>query len=257
MDYLKVKTENRLALLTIDRPKVNALSGRVFEELAACFARLRSDARVGAVIVTGAGQKAFVAGADIKELASLDSSGAKQASLSGQAVFRTIEQFPKPVIAAINGFALGGGCELALACHLRLASSQALIGLPEVGLGLIPGYGGTQRLARLVGKGLALELILTGDPIGAQRAFQMGLVNQVTEPDDLLDKCTEIANKILSRGPIAVRHALEAVHHGLEISEVEGELLEANLFGLLAGTADTAEGLTAFIEKRPPVFKGV
>ena len=257
MAQLSIETEKGIALVTLDRPKVlNALNSEVFLELKACFEEMQNDGAVSTVILTGRGEKAFAAGADIKELATLDCLGAKQKSAFGQSVFRLIERFPKPVIAAVNGFALGGGCELALACHMRLASQSAQFGLPEVGLGLIPGYGGTQRLARIVGKGLALEWILSGAMIPAQRAYETGLVNQVTTAEELIPACRDLAAKIQKKGPVALRMALEAVNSGLEMTQTEGEVLESNLFGLLPSTKDTKEGLAAFLEKRKPQFQG-
>lgn len=257
MESLRLEKESGLAVITICRPKVlNALNAQVFDELDECFKRLAVDDEVGAVIITGEGEKAFVAGADIKQLSKLDPMTAKRVSARGQQVFRAIDDFAKPVIAAVNGYALGGGCELALACHLRIASEKARFGLPEVSLGLIPGYGGTQRLARLIGKGLALELILTADMIGADRAHAIGLVNKVVAPDALMVEAKAMAVKILSRGPLAVRFALEAVNLGMNVNEVEGECIENNLFGLLASTKDTKEGLAAFLERRDPQFHG-
>ncbi len=257
METINLTKEGRIAIVEISRPKaLNALNKQVFDELAQVLAELKSDDETGALIITGSGEKAFVAGADIKELATLDALTARTLSSRGQGVFRTIETFPKPVIAAVNGFALGGGCELALSCHMRVASTSARMGLPEVGLGLIPGYGGTQRLARLIGKGVAMELTLTGGMIKADRALAVGLVNHVVEPTELLDKCREIAGAILEKAPLAVRFALEAITHGLDLAEEEGERMEANLFGLAAGTQDATEGLNAFIEKRKAQFKG-
>ncbi len=254
-----VKTENRdgILVVTIDRPKVlNALNAETVEEIGRVFAEAREDSGVKAVIVTGGGEKAFVAGADINELAQNDPIGGKETSERGQEILSRIERFPKVVIAAINGFALGGGCELALACHIRIASEKAQIGLPEVTLGIIPGYGGTQRMARLLGKGKALELILTGDRVPAAEAERIGLVNRVVPADQLQSVAEEMARKIASRGPLAVRAAIEAVNSGLEMAFDDGQFLEATLFGLLCSTEDTKEGLRAFIEKRPADFQG-
>jgi enoyl-CoA hydratase len=207
------------------------------------------------VILTGGGEKAFVAGADINELAQMTPITGKATAEKGQRVFRAIERFPKPVIAAVNGFALGGGCELALACHMRIASENAKLGLPEVSLGIIPGYGGTQRMARLLGKGKALELILSGDRIGAEEAERIGLVNKVVPADQLMATCEELARKIATRGPLAVSAAIEAVMSGSEMPFDEGQILEATLFGLLASTEDMKEGMQAFLEKRTAEFK--
>ncbi|CAM2069533.1 Enoyl-CoA hydratase/isomerase family protein [Sulfidibacter corallicola] len=257
METLLIDRREGVALITIERPEaLNALNDRVFRDLDQCLDELADDAEIGAVILTGSGEKAFVAGADIKELATLDTLSAKTLSARGQRVFNKIETLPKPVVAAVNGFALGGGCELAMACHFRVASERAKFGLPEVGLGLIPGYAGTQRLPRLVGKGVAMELVLTGDMIDAARAHAIGLVNHVVRPEDLVPFTLKLVGKILKKGPLAVRHALEAVTAGVEMSREDGERLEAALFGILATTEDTKEGLAAFIEKRPPQFKG-
>ena len=257
--YENIKTENRGGILfvTIDRPKVlNALNAKTVEEIGQAFWDARRDDAVKAVIVTGSGDKAFVAGADINELAQKTPITGKETSERGQQIFSSIERFPKPVIAAINGFALGGGCELALACHIRIASDKAQIGLPEVTLGIIPGYGGTQRMARLLGKAKALELICTGDRIGAVEAERIGLVNKVVPPDQLIPAAEEMARKIMSRGPLAVRAALEAVMSGSEMPMEEGQFLEATLFGLLCASEDTKEGMKAFLEKRQADFKG-
>jgi len=259
MTYENVKTELRdgILFLTVDRPKVlNALNAATVEEIYKVFADARDDDNVKAVIITGAGEKAFVAGADINELAQKTPMTGKETSERGQFIFSFIERFPKPVIAAINGFALGGGCELALACHIRVASERAQIGLPEVTLGIIPGYGGTQRMARLLGKAKALELICTGDRVGAAEAERIGLVNKVVPADQLMSAAKEMARKIMSRGPLAIRAAIEAVMSGSEMPMQEGQFLEATLFGLLCASEDTKEGMNAFLEKRPPRFKG-
>jgi enoyl-CoA hydratase len=254
-----VRTENRdgVLVVTIDRPKVlNALNAETVEEIYQVFAAAHDDANVKAVILTGGGEKAFVAGADINELAQKTPITGKETSERGQFILAYIERFPKIVIAAINGFALGGGCEIALACHIRIASEKAQIGLPEVTLGIIPGYGGTQRMARLLGKGKALELICTGDRVGAAEAERIGLVNKVVPADQLMAVAEEVARKIMSRGPLAIRAAIEAVNMGSEMSIREGEFLEATLFGLLCASDDTKEGMNAFLEKRPANFKG-
>ena len=254
-----VRTENRdgVLIVTIDRPKVlNALNAQTVAEIGQAFDAARDDDSVKAVIVTGGGEKAFVAGADINELAKMTPISGKATASKGQSVLFEIERFPKPVIAAINGFALGGGCELALACHIRIASEKAQIGLPEVTLGIIPGYGGTQRLARLVGKGKALEIICTADRVNAADAEKIGLVNKVVPEDQLMAVAEEMARKIASRGPVAVRCAIEAVMSGSEMPFEEGQFLEATLFGLLCATEDMKEGMRAFLEKRTANFTG-
>jgi enoyl-CoA hydratase len=253
-----IKTENRdgILVVTVDRPKVlNALNAQTVDELRRVFDDVRDDDAVRAVILTGGGEKAFVAGADIAELAQMTPITGKTTAERGQRVFLSIERCPKPVIAAINGFALGGGCELALACHIRIASEKAQLGLPEVTLGIIPGYGGTQRMARLLGKGKALELILTADRIGAAEAERIGLVNKVVPPEQLMPAAEELARKIMTRGPLAVRAAIEAVMSGSEMPFEEGQFLEATLFGLLASTEDMKEGMGAFLAKRTAEFK--
>ena len=257
-DYknLEVSVEDKVAKLCVNRPKkLNALNGETLDELEEALEGLGQEASVGAVVVTGAGEKAFVAGADISELARLSAAEAREASLRGQAVFRRLETLGKPVIAAVNGYALGGGLELALACHLRVASEQAKLGLPEVSLGAIPGYGGTQRLARLVGRGRALELILTGNPVDAQEAYRIGLVNRVVE-GDVLAAASELARQVLRQAPLALAYALEAVDRGLDADLLTGLNLEASLFGNLAASKDWSEGMHAFLEKRAPSFKG-
>ncbi|HXF96741.1 MAG TPA: enoyl-CoA hydratase-related protein [Gemmatimonadales bacterium] len=256
-DTLLFDVKDGIGFVTINRPdKLNALNDRVMDELAHAAGRIASDDAIRGAILTGAGSKAFVAGADIGDLARQGPFDGKARALRGQAVLRRIETCGKPVIAAINGYALGGGCELALACHLRVAADTARFGQPEVKLGIAPGYGGTQRLPRLVGKGRALQLILTGEMIDAQEAYRIGLVNKVVPAADLLAEAERLLRGILAVGPLAVRLALEAVERGLDMSLEEGLLLEANHFGLLAATADMKEGLTAFLEKRPPRFEG-
>jgi enoyl-CoA hydratase len=258
MAFLAIDIADRLAWVTIQRPeKLNALNNEVLKELEQTFADLEQDERVGAVIITGAGEKAFVAGADIAELKALDTAGARVQALRGQAVFQRIESMPKPVIAAVNGFALGGGCELALACHIRIASENARFGLPEVSLGIIPGYGGTQRLPRLVGKGVALDLILSGEMLPAADALRAGLVSRVFPLAELKAGAEKLARTILSRGPLALRSALAAVNEGIEMPQDQGQQYEAALFGLLAATQDMQEGMGAFLEKRAAAFKGL
>ena len=256
-ETLLVEKKDNIAIVTINRPKVlNALNATVIEELEKAFTELKNDPEVGAVILTGAGEKAFVAGADISGLVELNPLEGKEFAEKGQAVFNLIENLGKPVIAAINGFALGGGCELAMACTIRIASEKAKLGQPEVNLGIIPGYGGTQRLPRLVGKGRAMELILTGRMVDASEAYQMGLVNKVVAPEKLLDEAIEMAKVILSKGPLAVKFAMEAVNRGLEVNLEEGLKIEADLFGICCATEDKVEGTKAFLEKRKPNFKG-
>jgi len=246
-----------IAYVTVNRPqKLNALNHKAIQELTACFNEIREAADVRGVILTGAGEKAFVAGADINELAALTPAHARETALRGQALMNMIETLGIPVIAAVNGLALGGGCELAMACTLRIASDNARFGQPEVKLGLIPGYAGTQRLPRLVGKGRALEIILSGDPVSAQEAWRIGLVNQVVSASELIPTAEKVVQKIMANGPVAVRYALEAVNRGMEMAASEGEILEAGLFGLCCATADMKEGTRAFLEKRPAGFKG-
>jgi enoyl-CoA hydratase/carnithine racemase len=246
-----------IAYVAVNRPeKLNALNDQVMADLKACFERLQRDAEVRAVILTGSGEKAFVAGADIGVLATQTPVEGKERSIRGQAVLDLIENLGKPVIAAINGYALGGGCELAMACTLRVASENARLGQPEVKLGIIPGYAGTQRLPRLIGKGRALELILAAEPVSAAEAWRIGLVNQVVAAKDLITACEALARKIMANGPLAVRFAMEAVNHGMEMTEEQGQYLEATLFGLCCTTADMKEGTRAFLEKRPAKFTG-
>ena len=253
---LLVEKRNRIAFVTINRPdKLNALNAQAKAELKAAFEGIRDDSEVDAVVLTGAGEKGFVAGTDIKELTQLDEQSGKSFSEEGQAVLNLIENLGKPVIAAVNGYALGGGTELALACHIRIASENAKFGQPEVNLGIIPGYGGTQRLARLVGKGRALEMILSGDQIDAQEALRIGLVNKVVPLPDLLKTAEALAAKIISKGQIAVKLALQSVNATHELSLAAGQSLEAELFGRCCKSEDFKEGTTAFLEKRKPVFK--
>ena len=254
---LLFEIRDRVAFVTINRPdKLNALNDQVVDELADATERIATEAAIAGAILTGAGPKAFVAGADIADLAKQGPFDGKARALRGQAVLRRLETCGKPVIAAVNGFALGGGCELAMACHLRIASDTAKFGQPEVKLGIAPGYGGTQRLPRLVGRGVALQLLLTGEMIDAAEAHRIRLVNKVVPAADLLAESEKVLRGILAMGPLAVRLALEAVDQGMEMTLDEGLLLEANHFGLLAATRDMKEGLTAFLEKRPPRFEG-
>lgn len=255
--HIKISWDGDLAILTIDRQeKLNALNGEVIAELGEAFDSLRYDDEVRAIILTGAGEKAFVAGADIGELARMDALSGVQVSRKGQGVFRSLEQFPKPILAAVGGFALGGGCELALACHLRLASDNARFGLPEVGLGIMPGYGGTVRLARLIGLGRAVEMTLTGEMMDAQEAHRVGLVSSVVARGELLDASKTLLRKVTKNGPQAVRMALESIYRAQDAPLVEALSTEAALFGLLASTEDMKEGMTAFLEKRKPDFRG-
>jgi len=256
-ENLLYEKKDGIAWITFNRPQVlNALNRRSLEELRAALLDARDDGSARVLILTGAGDKAFVAGADINELASLTPLEGKEFALFGQGVLRLLETLGKPSIAAINGFALGGGCELALACSIRLASRTAKLGQPEVNLGIIPGYGGTQRLRRLCGKGAALELCLTGEMISAEEAARIGLVTRVYEPAALLPAAEAFAKRIMEKAPLAVKYAMEAVERGAEMSLEEGLLLEAALFGLTCATEDMREGTRAFLEKRGPKFKG-
>jgi enoyl-CoA hydratase/carnithine racemase len=245
------------AYVTVNRPKVlNALNKATWVDLRTAFEDARDDAAIRGVILTGAGNKAFIAGADISELARVTAFEAEQSSRFGQEVLDLIEDLGKPVIAAVNGFALGGGCETAMACTIRIAVESAKFGQPEVKLGLVPGGGGTQRLPRLVGKGRALQLILSGEMINAQEAYRIGLVNEIVPAADLITRAEAILNKIAANAPIAVKLALEVTNKGLETSQSEGLLLEASYFGLCAATEDKKEGTSAFLEKRAPQFHG-
>lgn len=260
MNYQQILAELNSGTLkiTINRPqKLNALNKEVLTELAKAIAAAQSDKEVSAILITGAGEKAFVAGADISEFQNYNLEEGKQLAKDGHdKVFNAIENSTKPVIAAINGFALGGGLELAMACHIRIASENAKLGLPEVTLGLIPGYGGTQRLAQLVGKGLALEMIFTADMISAEKALQIGLVNHVVPQSDLLAKADELIEKIKSRAPLALAGAIKAVNAGFN-PKTDGYQTEIDEFGNCFNTADFKEGTTAFLEKRRAEFKGV
>jgi enoyl-CoA hydratase len=249
--------KDAIAYVTVNRPKVlNALSTPTWKDLRAAFEDAREDDAVRGVILTGAGDKAFIAGADIDELAHATAIDAERSSRFGQGVLDLIENLGKPVMAAVNGFALGGGCETAMACTIRIAADSAKFGQPEVKLGLLPGGGGTQRLPRLVGKGRALQLILSGEMISAQEAYRIGLVNEVVPAADLIARAEAILKKVASNAPIAVKFALEAANKGMETSQAEGLLLEASYFGLCAATEDKKEGTSAFLEKRAPQFHG-
>ena len=249
--------KNAIAYVTVNRPKVlNALNMATMDELRAAFHDIKNDKEVRVVILTGAGDKAFIAGADIGELAQNDAVTAKEYTHRGQSVLNLIENLGKPVIACINGFALGGGCEIAMACTMRLASETAKLGQPEVKLGIIPGYGGTQRLPRLVGKGIAMQLLLSGEMISAQEAHRIGLVNEVVAPADLSSRAEAIAQKIIANGPLAVQYTMEAVNKGMEMPLAEGLYLEAVLFGAACATEDKKEGTSAFLQKRQAGFKG-
>ncbi len=258
MSSKNVVTENRdgVLWLTVNRPeKLNALNRQTLTEIEQVIDSAANDDAVWALVITGAGEKAFVAGADIGELNSLGPIEAKEFALRGQAIFNRIEKLTKPVVAAVNGFALGGGCELAMACHLRVASSNAVFGQPEVKLGLIPGYAGTQRLPRLVGRGRALEILLTGRNVSAEEAERIGLVNSVCEAADLSGTVDAMLQKILANGPLAVGHCIEAVNHGLDLPFDDGCLLEATLFGVGAASDEMKEGTSAFLEKRKADFR--
>ena len=256
-ENLLLTREGASALITINRPQVlNALNAHTLDELRRAILDLKYDRAVRAVVITGAGDKAFAAGADIKELATRQAVDLKAHSVEGQHVFDLIEHLGKPVIAAINGFALGGGCELAMACTIRLASETARLGQPEINLGLLPGFAGTQRLSRLVGKGAALELLLTGRQITADEALRLGLVSRVVPADVLLDEARALAAELATKAPIALQYIIEAVTRGLEVPFDQGQALEAALFGLIASTSDMREGTAAFLEKRKPVFRG-
>jgi enoyl-CoA hydratase len=253
---IQLTVADRIATVTINRPdKLNALNAEVFDDLAIAVEDLRDRSDVGGVIVTGAG-RAFVAGADISELEPLNAMQLKALARRGQLVFNRFESLPKPVIAAINGFALGGGCEFAMACHIRIASDAAKFGQPEVKLGLVPGYGGTQRLPRLVGKGRAMQLLMTGEIIDAAEAHRIGLVNRVVPAADLMKTALEMMKAILANAPLAVSGCIELVNRGYDLSMGDALAMEATAFGLLASTEDKKEGTTAFLEKRPATFRG-
>jgi len=259
MAYQNITVESRdaVAIVTINRAeKLNALDDRTVDELDAAFAAIGADVAIRGVILTGAGEKAFVAGADIAELSTQSPVDGKERSIRGQKVLARIEDLGKPVIAAVNGFALGGGCELAMACHVRIASENARLGTPEVKLGIMCGYGGTQRLPRLVGKGRALEMLLTGEMVDAPEALRIGLVNRVVPREKLLAEAEALLRKMIANGPVSLRFTIEAVNSGLELPLAEAQYLEATLFGLICTTGDMKEGTRAFLEKRPAKFTG-
>jgi enoyl-CoA hydratase len=256
-ENLLVDRDARVVVLTLNRPSVlNALNTSTLDELRRAALECRHDAAVGAVIITGAGPRAFAAGADIRELASKSPRELQDYARQGQHVFDLLAHMGKPVIAAINGLALGGGCELALACTLRVAADTATLGQPEINLGLIPGFGGTQRLPRIVGKGVALDLLLSGRSVAAEEALRVGLVNRVVPAADLLAEARALAADLAARAPIAARHILDAVERGLDLPLDHGQALEASLFGLVAATDDMREGTSAFLDKRKPRFQG-
>lgn len=256
-DNLLLERDGAVAIVTINRPSVlNALNTATVDELRRAMLDFRQDESVRAIVVTGGGEKSFVAGADINELAVQTPTGGREHALTGQHVFDVIENLGKPVIAAINGFALGGGCELAMACTLRIAADTARLGQPEIALGLIPGYAGTQRLARLVGKGRAMEMILTGAPIAADEALRIGLVSRVVPASELMAEARKVAAQLARSAPIAMRYIINAINKGIEMPFAEACQYEATLFGLVASTDDMREGTAAFLEKRKPDFKG-
>jgi enoyl-CoA hydratase len=256
-DNLLLERDGASAIVTINRPKVlNALNSQTLDELRRAILDLKREPDVRVVVLTGAGEKSFVAGADINELAAQTPTGGREHALTGQHVLDLIENMGKPVIAAINGYALGGGCELAMACTLRIAADTAKIGQPEIALGLIPGYAGTQRLARLVGRGRAMEMILTGTPIGADHALRIGLVNRVVPAAELPAEARKLAQQLAAQAPIAMRYIIDAINKGGEMAFAEACRYEATLFGLVAATDDMREGTAAFLEKRKAAFKG-
>jgi enoyl-CoA hydratase len=256
-DNLLLERDGAVALVTINRPQVlNALNSSALDDLRRAALALKHDGQVRAVVVTGQGDKSFVAGADINEIAVNSPAESKDFAIRGQHVFDLIENLGKPVIAAINGYALGGGCELAMACTLRIAAETARLGQPEINLGIIPGYGGTQRLARLVGKGVALDMLLTGRHVTAAEALQIGLVNRVVPAASLRSEVRALAAELATKAPLAARYIMEAVHRGLEVSFDKAQFLEATLFGLVAATDDMREGTKAFLEKRKADFRG-
>jgi len=256
-ENLSLERDGAVAILTVNRPKVlNALNTQTLDELRRAILDLKRDEAVRAVILTGAGEKSFIAGADINELATQTPVSGREHAMTGQHILDLIEHMGKPVIAAINGFALGGGCELAMACTIRIAADTAKLGQPEINLGLIPGYAGTQRLTRIVGRGRALELLLTGDQVTAQEAHRLGLVNRVVPAADLMAEAKKLAATLAAKAPVAIRYILEAVHKGVEMPFAQAQVFEATLFGLVASTEDMREGTKAFLEKRKAEFKG-
>ena len=256
-ENLAVDRIGSVATVTVNRPKVlNALNAATVRELDECVRTLTADASVGALVLTGAGDRAFVAGADISELSQNSAPAAREVARSGQVLCDRIERAGKPVVAAINGFALGGGLELAMACTLRVAADTAKLGQPEINLGILPGFGGTQRLPRLIGPGRALELLLTGDPVDANEAWRLGLVNRVVAPEQLREESLGLATKLAAKAPVAVRYILDAVRSGMQMSLAEACDLEATLFGLVSATEDMREGMRAFLEKRRAEFTG-
>lgn len=256
-ENLSFEKDAPIARITVNRPSVmNAMNLATLDEMIAVLGEVADSPEVRVAILTGAGEKAFIAGADIRELAHLSALEARAFARKGQHVCHAIQWLGKPVIAAVNGFALGGGCEVALACHIRLGSTEARLGQPEVMIGAVPGWGGTQRLPRIVGLGRGLEMILGGDPIGAEEAYRIGLLNRVVAPEELMPACEELARRIASRAPVAVRLAMDAVQRGMDGPMTTGLLIEADAFGLAASTGDWREGAEAFLAKRPPEFRG-
>jgi len=256
-ETLLVDREGAVAVVTINRPNVlNALDRQTIDDLHRALLQLQADDSVRAIVLTGAGEKSFVAGADINELAVLSPAQGQQHARRGQSVFDLVERLGKPVIAAINGFALGGGCELAMACTLRIAADTARLGQPEINLGIMPGYAGSQRLPRLVGKGIALEMLLSGEMMSASRAFEIGLVNKVVPGAELLSEARKVAAVLASKAPLATRYIIEAVNHGADMPLEDAQFLEATLFGLVAASDDMKEGTKAFLDKRKPEWKG-